>query len=116
MGEASQSTAGGMAIHPVTVAVEQDRPAHPVGDGVIDRPTHRRRERDQRQLGVRAEHAKYAVTVLLAQVVDGGVAGLEHAQSEQAEHGDHGEVERVGRRAGGHDHRLELQMGQAKRG
>jgi hypothetical protein len=39
----------------------------------------------------------------------------EHSQSEQSKQSDKGEVERIRRRARGDDHRLELEMGQAKR-
>ena len=53
---------------------------------------------------------KDPVAVFLAEVVDGRTAGLEDPQPEQAEQGDQGEVERIRRRAGGDDHRFELQM------
>jgi hypothetical protein len=70
--------AGASSSHPAAVAVEQDRPADTIADGLVDSAPDRGRERDQGQLGAFAEHAQDPVAVLLTQVVDLGVARPEH--------------------------------------
>jgi hypothetical protein len=40
--ETPQAAGGGMAVHPGTAAVEQDRAARPVGDSAVDGPADRR--------------------------------------------------------------------------
>jgi hypothetical protein len=56
-GQTPQPASRGVAVHPVAVAVEQDRAASTVADGAVDRPPHSRRQRDQRELGAFAQHA-----------------------------------------------------------
>ncbi len=53
--------------------------------------------------------------MLLTEIGDVAGAGFEDPQAEQAQHGDEREVVSVGGGACSGSHRLELQMGQAKR-
>jgi hypothetical protein len=103
-------------VRPGTGAVEQDRPTLTIADRSVDRPAHGGRKRDEHDLGALADHPQHAVAVFLAEIVDVSRAGFEDPQPEQAEHRDHGEVERVGRRPGRDEHRLELQVRQAQGG
>ena len=56
------------------------------------------------------------MAVLLAQVADVSAGRLEDPQPQQAEHGYQREIVRVGRLAGGSQHRLDLQVGESDRG
>jgi hypothetical protein len=72
-----------MPVHPGAAAVEQDRPAGPVGDGAVDGPADRRGQRDQDDLGALAARAQDPVTVLLTQITDVSAGGFEDPQSER---------------------------------
>jgi len=82
-----QAAGGGVAVHPGTAAVEQDRPAGAGADCPVDGPRDRWRQRDQRDLGAFAAHAQHAVAVFFAEVGDVGGGGFEDSQAEQPEHG-----------------------------
>jgi hypothetical protein len=54
-----------VAVHPGAAPVEQDRPGITVGDGPVDRPPHRWRQRHQDDLAAFAAHTQHPVTVFL---------------------------------------------------
>jgi len=60
-GEAAQAPGGGVAVHPGTAPVEQDRPAGTSAGCPVDGPPDRWRQRDQRDLGAFAAHAQHPV-------------------------------------------------------
>jgi hypothetical protein len=70
-------------IHPSTERVAQDRPVLAVLDGVLDRPSDRRRQRDQDRLVALAADPQNPVAVLLAEIAEVRAAGLEDPQPEQ---------------------------------
>ena len=67
-----------------------------VGDGVVNRPGHCWRQRNQDNLGALAAHAQHPVAVLLVEVGDVRAGGFEDPQAEQAEHGDQCEIAAAG--------------------
>jgi len=87
LSETLQAAGGGVAVHPGTAAVEQDRPAGAGADRAVDGPPDGWRERDQDDLGAFAAHAQHPVAVFFAEVGDVGASGFEDPQAEQAEHG-----------------------------
>jgi len=63
-----------------------------VGDGVVNRPGHCWRQRNQDNLGALAAHAQHPVAMLFAEVGNVHAGGLEDTQAEQPEHGHQREV------------------------
>lgn len=116
LGQAPQSPCRGVPVHPGTPAVEQDGPARPVPDGLVDSAADRRRQRDEHDLGALAAHPEHPVTVFLPEVADVSAGGLEDPEAEQAEHSHQHEIMPVRGLAGGREHGLELQVGEAERG
>jgi hypothetical protein len=100
---------GGVPVHPGVAAVAQDRSAGAVGEGAVDGPAGRGRQRDQHDLAAFAAHAQDPVAVFLAEVGDVGAGGFEDPQAEQSEHGHQGEVMPAGGLAGGAEQGPELQ-------
>ena len=95
LGEPPQAAGRRVPVHPGAAAVEQDRPAGPAGDRLVDGPADGWRQRDQDDLGAFTAHAQHPVAVLLAQVGDVRAGGLEDPQAQQAEHGHQREVARI---------------------
>ena len=112
LSEPAKAAGSGVAVHPATAAVEQDRPAGAGADRLVDGPADGWRQRDQDDLGAFAAHAQHPVAVFFADVGDIGPGGFEDPQAEQAEHGHQREVTRVRRFPGGGEQRLELQVGE----
>jgi hypothetical protein len=108
--QAPQAAGGGVAVHPATADVAEDRPAGAVADGPVDGPPDGRRQRDQHDLGSLAAHAQHSVAMFFAEVGDVGTGCLEDPQAEQTEHGHQGKVTRVAGLAGRGEQGLELQM------
>jgi hypothetical protein len=94
-GQAPQAAGGGVAVHPGTPGVEQDRPAGPGADRAIDGPPDGWRQRDQGDLGAFAAYAQHLVTAFFAQIADVRAGGFEDPQTEQPEHGHKREITRV---------------------
>ena len=92
----SARAAGGVAVHPGAAAVEQDRPADPGTDRLIDGSADGWRQWDENHLAAFAAHAQNPVTVLLTQVGDVRAGGLEDPQAQQPQHGHQREVPPVG--------------------
>ena len=69
-GQMLQAAGGGMAVHPGTSGVEQDRPACPGADGPVDGAPDRWGQRDQDDLAAFAAHTQYPVAVFFAEVGD----------------------------------------------
>ena len=111
-GEPPQPACGCVPVHPGAVAVEQDRPAGPGADCLVDGPADRWRQRHQHDLGALAAHPQHPVAVFLAEVSDVRAGGFEDPQAEQAEHGHQREVARIRGLPGGGQQRLELQVGE----
>jgi hypothetical protein len=64
--EVAEAAGGGVSVHPAPLGVEQDRPADPIADGVVDGPPGRRREGDEHDPGAVAEDAQDSVAVFFA--------------------------------------------------
>ena len=111
-GKAPEAAGGGVAVHPGTAAVEQDRPGSPGADRPVDGTPDRWWQRDQDDLGAFAAHAQHPVTVFFPKVADVGPGGFEDPQAQQPQHGYQREVARVGGFAGGGEQGLELQVGE----
>jgi hypothetical protein len=95
IGQAPQAAGGGVAVHPVAAAVEQDGAAGTGGYGPVDGPRDGGWQRDQDDLGAFAANAQYPVPVLFAEVGDVRTGGFEDPQAEQSQHGHQREVARV---------------------
>jgi hypothetical protein len=114
--EVPQAAGGGVAVHSGAAGVEQDWPAGPGADCLVDGPADRWGQRDQDHLGAFAAHAQHPVAVFFAEVGDVGPGGFEDPQAEQPEHGHQGEGVWVGGVTGGSEQGLELQMGESQGG
>jgi hypothetical protein len=77
LGEPTKPTGRRVPVHPRPAAVEQDRPAYPVGDGGVDRSSDRWRERHQCYPVAFAVHPQDAVAVFFAKVGDVAAGGFE---------------------------------------
>jgi hypothetical protein len=113
-GQVLQATGRRVPVHPPTEGVAQDRPSVAPADGLVKRSRHCWWQRDQNDFAPLAAHLQDAVAVFLAQIADGGAAGFEDPQPEQAQHGDQREIVRIVGQPGGGDQRLELQVPQAE--
>jgi hypothetical protein len=100
----------------LAAAVAQDGAAGAAGDGAVDGPADRGRQRDQDHLGAFAADPQYRVSVFFAEVGDVGAGSFEDPQAEQAEHRDEREVRLAGGLAGGSEQGLELQVSEPERG
>jgi hypothetical protein len=67
-----------VTVHLCAIAVEHDRTHVAVANGAVDGAPDRPRQRDKHDLRTFADDANYAVAVIFAEIVDAGVAGLEH--------------------------------------
>ena len=115
VGEVEQSAGCGVAVHPASRAVEQDRPGPPVADGSFDGSRDSRWKRDQDDSAALADHPEDPVAVFFAEIGDVRAAGFEDPQAEQAQEAHQREVARMGRLTGGDQHGLELQVRQPQR-
>jgi hypothetical protein len=81
-GQTSQSSGGGVAIHPGPTGVEQDRP----GSSGIHRPVHGSSDGwgqgNEDNSGSLADHPQHPVSVLFSEVGDVGAGGFEDPQAE----------------------------------
>ena len=82
LGEPPQAAGGGVAIHPGTATVEQDRAVGAGADGLVDGPADGWRQRDEDDLGALAAHAQDPVTVFFAEVGDVSAGGFVDPQAE----------------------------------
>jgi hypothetical protein len=103
-------------IHPAAARVSQDWAVIPLVVGSINRPSHRRRQRDENDLAALATNLEHLVAVFLTEVGDVRAARFEDPQSEQAGHGDQGEIVDVDRQSDGGDHGFELEVAEAEGG
>jgi hypothetical protein len=76
-GQAPQAAGGGVAVHPRTAGVKENRAGAAGTDGPVDRPPDRWRQRDQDDLGALAAHAQHPAAVLFAEVSDVRTGGFE---------------------------------------
>jgi len=115
VGEVEQSAGCGVAVHPASRAVEQDRPGPPVADGSLDSARDRGWQRDQHDAAALADHPQHVVSVFLAEIGDVRTARVEDPQAEQAKEAHQRKVASVRGLAGGDQHGLELQVRQPQR-
>jgi hypothetical protein len=97
--ESAEPAGRRVPVHSGSAAVEQDRPAHPIGDGTVDRSPDRRRERHECHPVPFADHAQDAVAMFFTKVGDVAAGGLEDSQAQETEYGDQGEVLDVSRQS-----------------
>jgi len=82
VGEAPQAPGGGVAVHPGTAGVQQDRPAGAGADCLVDGASDSGWQRDEDDLGAFAAYTRYPVAVFFAEVGDVGGGGFEDPQAE----------------------------------
>jgi hypothetical protein len=67
-GQVPQPASGGVAVHPGTAAVEQDRPSGAAADSLVDGPANGREQWQQHNLGALPAHAQHPVAMLFTKV------------------------------------------------
>src|SRR5450759_1469285 len=77
LGEAAESSSCRVAVQPVALGVQEQRPFGAVCNGALNGPGDGRWKRDKDDLVALANHSQHAVTVLLAEVSDVERAGFE---------------------------------------
>jgi hypothetical protein len=79
-----------VAVHPLSVRAEEDRPVEAFTDGEVDRPGGARRERDGDDLAALAQDGEGAVAAFDAEGVDVGAEGFGDPQAVDREQRDEG--------------------------